>query len=125
MHGAFIGLYTPSEPCISMREGQTAGRCQPRWGFASQASAMLTAAAKKSQAADRLLGRERGNQRGHFFLVIVSTTAVFLRRCAALTEINRPVLASLPTWNVADFFLVAIVVITSSWNTFSDTPASR
>jgi len=48
---------------------------------------MLIAETKKFQAAQRLLGRERGNQRGYVFLVIVSTTAVFLRRCAVLTEI--------------------------------------
>ena len=58
---------------------------------------MLTAEAKKSQHAERLLGLERGNKRGYFFLVIVSTTAVFLRRWASLTEMNRPVSASLPT----------------------------
>ena len=37
-----------------------------------------------------------GQNEGYFF-VMVSTTAVFLRRLASLTEMNRPVLASLPT----------------------------
>src|SRR5215831_4761624 len=38
----------------------------------------------------------RGQNEG-YFLVMVSTTAVFLRRWASLTEMNCPVLASLPT----------------------------
>ena len=37
-----------------------------------------------------------GQHEGYFF-VKVSTTAVFLRRLASLTEMNRPVFASLPT----------------------------
>jgi len=40
-----------------------------------------------------------GENAGYFF-VKVSTTAVLLRRWASLTEMNRPVLASLPTWKV-------------------------
>jgi hypothetical protein len=36
-------------------------------------------------------------QNESYFFVMVSTTAVFLRRWASLTERNRPVLASLPT----------------------------
>ena len=42
-------------------------------------------------------------QNESYFVVMVSTTAVFLRRWASLTERNRPVLASLPTWKVLTF----------------------
>jgi len=38
------------------------------------------------------LGQNEG-----YFLVMVSTTAVFLRRWASFTDMNRPVSASLPT----------------------------
>ena len=37
------------------------------------------------------------DQQAGYFFVKVSTTAVFLRRCASLTGMNRPVLVSLPT----------------------------
>src|SRR5262249_53360839 len=36
-------------------------------------------------------------QEDYFFFLMASTTAVLVRRFASLTEMNRPVLASLPT----------------------------
>jgi len=50
----------------------------------------------RTRALDGRRPPSMGQNEGYFF-VKVSTTAVFLRRWASLTEMNRPVFASLPT----------------------------
>lgn len=78
-------------PWIAMR-----GRCEaPEVG-----SAVGTLSTQLSGVRTLVLDRRRppsGGQYAGYRFVKVSTTAVFLRRWASLTGMNRPVLASLPT----------------------------